>query len=403
MARKCAPSVSSVRFSAQLPNYVTVLDRALGEPRSLHAVVLKLLWDFSDTAVPHDVQDGCLLLSDTDEWLPGRAMAWGNVNTDVLYVYNGSRDLKDVELTVNASLAQPAPSELSTEMEMQLTALWELTPTWVPVEEQSFRKVKEEASSRAAARDQKAADRKRAREKATPAGTEAAPEAAPAARKRAKKQPQPKKVAKAAPEPVEKKPTLPIIDEESSSTDDIVEEGVTSSDGSVTPTRSRDRSPERLQRSTRPSSPRTMPPPSSAPPRRTEVTPTRDDRDRRRDREEEREHPQSQPTRPRSDSRSSTVLSSPQHRTERSTSGSQHRGRSPRGALDEQLRRAADNREVRADRGPQSERARRQEEEDRRNRDAARRRADREADRRREEEDRKRRAGRSFFDVRRRK
>jgi hypothetical protein len=90
----------------QLPNYVTVSDLGLGEPRSMSVAVLRLLWEFSWDAVAPEVRDGGLLVADQEEWLAGRAVAWAGLSADVLLVTTGSRNLDSVVVGVNDALAR---------------------------------------------------------------------------------------------------------------------------------------------------------------------------------------------------------------------------------------------------------------------------------------------------------
>ena len=101
--------------------------------------LLHLLWVYSHDAVPAELREGDLLISDTDEWIAARAIAWAGMTTDILFVYTGNRPMVDVEVAMNAALAQPGPPEAVRALEAQIDALQHLVPGWVPVEDEEFR------------------------------------------------------------------------------------------------------------------------------------------------------------------------------------------------------------------------------------------------------------------------
>jgi hypothetical protein len=364
--------------------------------------------------VPPELRNGSMLISDWSEWLAGRIISWGGLKADVVLVYNGDKDVRSVQVGINAALEQPGPEETVSCLEQQLMAIRELTPTWIPVQDKQYVDRKAAEADRVANRDRESQAKKKRQAEAKEAAPAAAPEERPAeAAKKTQKRPAQKPKERSPPqeraeeEAPPKKKAKPLVSSDSELeeiTRHVEEESETDSEAGDTPPRKPARTEDTsLQRGE-------MPPPASAPrgPERGGDRDRREDVDRREDR-----RPATQPTRERSDSRGSgsATTSSPRHRTGTS-SGSQRREPSPRRQLDDQLRRVSDRRSGgdRSRSTAESERSRRRREDEERSiADADRRREQRDADRRREndrrareEADRRAKATRSFFDVRRR-
>ena len=121
-----------------MPNYICVSDKSLGNPPSLSAAVMRWLWEVADRNTCGDVHDGALLICGSDDFLPARALTWAGVAADVLYLHMGDKELKDVEVGLQAGLVQPGPPDATRHLEQQVAAIWDMTPTWVPVEDEEF-------------------------------------------------------------------------------------------------------------------------------------------------------------------------------------------------------------------------------------------------------------------------
>ena len=139
-------------LAPQLPNAVIVSEAGLGEPASMSMAVLKLLWEFSGQSVEEALVAGGLLIADSTEWLAGRALAWAGVPADLLLVSTGDRDLDSVQVGLQDALAQAAPQAAVAFLEAQVQALRDLTPAFLPVESESYRRRKEEESAALKAR-----------------------------------------------------------------------------------------------------------------------------------------------------------------------------------------------------------------------------------------------------------
>ena len=361
----------------QFPNYITVGRSSLGEPNSFHPAALRYLWEQSERCVRPEVDNGILLISGHDDWMPGRAMIWANLQVDVLYLYTGEKEMKDVEVTFQASIAQPGPSEATTYLEQQVEAITDMTPVWVPLDDQSYAKRREEMQQETVRHDEQERKRKAAEEAKK---TKAEHAAARAAEKETKK--------RAAAEERKETPKRPRKNKKKKT---VVRSSESDSDSSATATGPVDtppRDPERTRSPRRsPPTPRDMPPPAPASSQPASS----------RRAESSAERSASQAVHARSDSRGSDVG----RRGDRSDSGH----RSPRRTLDDQLERAVRDRERGADPGPRSEQYRREREREdtqrrrreQEQRDADRRRGERERDRR----DAQRGKGRqtTLFDV----
>ena len=117
--------------------------------------VLRLLWEFSEQAVEEGLVGGGLLIADSTEWLAGRALAWAGLPADLLLVSTGDRDLDSVQVGLQDALAQAAPQAAVAFLEAQVQALRDLTPAFLPVESETYRRRKEEESAAAKARSTK--------------------------------------------------------------------------------------------------------------------------------------------------------------------------------------------------------------------------------------------------------
>jgi hypothetical protein len=137
------------RRRAQIPNYITVREEALGIPPSMPPVIIRWLWESADRLALADWHDGGLLVAGADEFIGPRAVAWAKIQADVLSVYSGPRALQEVCQAFSDGMSTPGPQAAVEALDLQLEGIRELVPSWVALDDVHYRRMKQEGAEKA--------------------------------------------------------------------------------------------------------------------------------------------------------------------------------------------------------------------------------------------------------------